>query len=302
MVVDLVDLHVHSTASSDADFTPRELVEMAINKKLWTIAITDHDSVAGLEEGLYWGNKLGLEIIPGCEFNAEHKGKWLHILGYFIDHHDPEIINYCRSIDKKRKNDVFKQVEKLNEVGFFLETEQIYQETPDPMFHTFSQVLFADSRNKNNRILKKYRQDENAIVKFCMDWLIPGKPLNAPREISQAEDIFQLIYNIGGIPVLAHPALTLSKADDYLIDELINLGLVGLEIYTSWHNEVNEKHYEKYVQDKELIVTSGSDFHGTLKPYAILGETKNNTYEVVKRLKKSISTISTTYRHDSCML
>lgn len=292
-----VDLHVHSTASSDADFTPRELVEMAINKKLWAIAITDHDSVAGIEEGLYWGHKLGLEVISGCEFYVEHKGKWLHVLGYFIDHNHPEIISYCQNIDENRKMTMLKQVKKLNEAGFFVDIEQIYQETPNPMLHTFGKVLFADPRNKNNPILKKYRTEDNSMVRFCMDWLVPGKPLNASREYPQAQDIFQLIKNIGGTPVLAHPAVTLSVYDDYLIDELINCGLEGLEIYTSWHNEENEKHYEAYAHDKELIITCGSDFHGALKPYAKLGEIKNNSYEVVKELKKSIYT---TNRHGSC--
>lgn len=293
----VVDLHVHSTASSDADFTPREIVEMAINKKLWAIAITDHDSVAGLEEGLYWGHKLGLEVIPGCEFYVEHMGKWLHVLGYFMDYKNPEMISYSHKIVEDRKKHVKKQIKKLNDAGLFVEEEMLYKETPNPMLHTFSEVVLSEPRNKNNPLLKKYREMDNSVVTFCMDWLIPGKPLNAPQESPQAIDVFRLIRNSGGIPALAHPAVTLTEADDYIIDDLIKHGLIGLEVYTSWHNKENERHYEIYAQDKELVLTCGSDFHGALKPYAKLGEIKNNSYEVVEKLKKSNLT---TNRHSSC--
>jgi predicted metal-dependent phosphoesterase TrpH len=293
-----VDLHVHTTASSDGDYTPREIVEMAIKKKLQAVAITDHDSVTGLEEGLYWGDKLGLEVIPGCEFYAQHQGKWLHVLGYFIDYNSLEIKKFSKKIAEERKRTTQKQIEILRQAGFFIEEEKVYAENPMPMFHTFVNVIFADPRNKQNPLLKKYHRVDKAVVRFCMDWMIPGKPLNAPQYTPQAKDIFQLIKRIGGIPVLAHPAATLSEEDDYVIDDLINCGLAGLEVYTSWHNEENEKHYEQYSRARNLILTSGSDFHGSLKPYAKLGEVKNNTYDLVEKLKTSILT---TDRHCSCM-
>ena len=294
----VVDLHVHTTASSDADYTPREIVEMAINKKLWTIAIADHDSVAGLEEGLYWGHKLGLEVIPGCEFYTEHKGKWLHILGYFLDFTSAEMARYTQSIVEGRKKTVQKQIEMLRGAGLYLEEEQIIQKNPSPMYHVYAEVIFADPRNKNSSLLKKYRQDVNPIVGFCMDWLVPGKPLNVPQYSPQAKTVIQLIRNSGGTSIIAHPAVTLTIDDDDIIDDLVKYGLAGVEIYTSWHKEINEKHYEAYVQDKELISTCGSDFHGTLKPKAKLGEIKNNSYEVVEKLKKSNSA---TNRHGSCI-
>jgi len=294
----VIDLHVHTTASSDADYTPQEIVEMAVNKKLWTIAIADHDSVAGLEEGLYWGHKLGLEVIPGCEFYTEHKGKWLHILGYFLDFKSPQMISYTQSIIEGRKRTVQKQIGKLKETGLYLEEETVLQRTPSPMYHVYAEVIFADSRNKNNPLLKKYKQVSNPVVGFCMDWVVPGKPLNVPQYSPQAKTVIELIRALGGVPILAHPAVTLTPDDDVIIDDLVKLGLAGLEVYTSWHNEINEKHYEAYMQDKELIVTCGSDFHGKLKPKAKLGEIKNNNYEAVEKLKEANSTIS---RHASCI-
>lgn len=106
-----------------------------------------------------------------------------------------------------------------------------------------------------------------------------------------------MIQETGGVPVLAHPALTLAEKDDYIIDDLIKNGLAGLEIYTSWHQRENEKHYEQYARGKDIIITCGSDFHGSLKPHAKLGEINNNVYEVVEKLKAAKTT---TGRHKFC--
>lgn len=292
-----IDLHVHTTASSDGDYTPREVVEMACKKKLQALAITDHDSVDGLEEGVFWGNKLGLEIVPGCEFYAQHQGKWFHLLGYFIDFKSPEIKAFGEKIIAERKKAVGKQVERLRQANFFIEEESVYKETSKPMYHTYAKVILDEVKNKDNPILKKYHNADNPLLGFCMEWLIPGKPLNVPQYTPEALDIFQLIKGIGGVPVLAHPAVTLAEKDDYIIDDLVKNGLAGLEIYTSWHQRENEEHYEQYARGKELIITSGSDFHGSLKPHAKMGEIKNNVYEVVEKLKAAKTTTS---RHGIC--
>jgi predicted metal-dependent phosphoesterase TrpH len=280
-----VDLHVHTIASSDGDYTSREVVEIACQKKLQAIALTDHDSVEGLAEGLYWGGKLGLEVIPGCEFYAQHQGKWLHILGYFIDYKSPHIRAFSRKIEAERKKTVQKQIDILRQANFCLEVEKVYEESARPMFHTYAKVVFAETKNKDNPILKKYHDTDNPLVRFCMDWLVPGKPLNAPQYTPEAREIIRLIKELGGVPVLAHPGATLVEKEDYIIDDLIKHGLIGLEIYTSWHQRKNEQHYERYAKGKNLIITCGSDFHGSLKPYAKLGEIKNNTYAVVEKLK-----------------
>ncbi|MDF2930538.1 MAG: hypothetical protein K0Q75_2776 [Anaerospora sp.] len=73
-----VDLHIHTVASGDGEFAPREIIECATEAKLQAIAITDHDSVASLEEAIHWGEKAGIEVIPGCEFSASYKDKWFH--------------------------------------------------------------------------------------------------------------------------------------------------------------------------------------------------------------------------------
>lgn len=281
-----IDLHIHTT-NSDGDYTPKEVVEFALEKNLQAIAITDHDSVSGVEEGLFFGKKHGIEVIPGCEFYAEHMGKWLHMLGYFIDHKCEVIAEFVSRIEDERKKTVVAQIEKLRETGFYLDEEKVFEENAKPMYTTFSNVIFKDKRNSKNELISKYLKTKNHIVRFCMDWMIPGKPFNAPGYTPEASYIISLIEKAGGVPILAHPAATLKEADDYVIDDLLKCGMKGLEIYTSWHNEENEKHYECYSSGKDIIVTCGSDFHGKLKPHARIGEVKNNTYDVVEKLKEA---------------
>ncbi|MDD4048281.1 MAG: PHP domain-containing protein [Clostridia bacterium] len=281
-----IDLHVHTTASGDGDFSPKKVVEIAKEKNIQAIAITDHDTINGVKEGLLWGKRHGLEVIPGCEFYTEDMGKWLHLLGYFIDYKSQELSKFTEKIEEERKKTVRKQMDKLKKAGLFLELGDLYKSNLKPMFHNYANVIFADSRNKDNDLVKKYLEKENPIVSFCMDWLVPGKPFNAYQYTPKASDIIKLIKNIGGVPVLAHPGALLKEEEDYIIDDLMFLGLEGIEIYTSWHNERNEEHYNKYCLGKDLIITCGSDFHGSLKPKAKMGEIKHNTYDVVEELRK----------------
>lgn len=281
-----VDLHMHTTASSDGEFSPREIVELAKTNQLQAIAITDHDTINGLEEGLYWGERSGLEVIPGCEIASSYKGKWLHILGYFIDYHHHEIERLCDKLQDEWRQNIDAQIARLREAGFYLEKEKVLEDSPRPMFNSYGTAIFADARNDHNQLINEYRGQENHVVRFCMDWMVPGKPYNAPQGTPGPEEVIDIIKNIGGVPILAHPGATLRpQDDDPLIDELLDFGIAGLEVFCSYHQSEQEEHYLRYCQEKRILVTCGSDFHGKLKPHVRIGQVKNNTYEVVERLK-----------------
>jgi predicted metal-dependent phosphoesterase TrpH len=283
-----VDLHLHTTASSDGEFSPREIVELAKANRLEAIALTDHDSVNGLEEGLYWGQKLGLEVIPGCEIASSHEGKWLHILGYFIDYRHPEIVLLCDRLQSSWENNIDAQIARLREAGFYLEKDKVLEDNPRPMFNAFGAAMFADPRNDRHQLLNEYRGRENYVIRFCMDWVAPGRPYNAPQGTPEATDVIKIIKDTGGVPILAHPGATLGPEDDALIDELLTSGLAGLEVFCSYHKEEQEEHYSRYCSERRILVTCGSDFHGKAKPHVKMGAVKNNTYGVLARLKASL--------------
>ena len=258
-----VDLHIHTTYS-DGQFSPREIIEMAREMKLEAVAITDHDTVKGLEESLYWGEKYKLEVIPGCEFCVQHLGKWLHLLGYFVDFEDEGLRGLCDQIELDRSDGLDKQINKIQQGGFYLEKGKVLENNSHPMYDSFVNAIFADPRNKENPILQSYVGRENMIISFCQDWIIPGKKLNSPQFIPEAVDVIKIIVASGGVPILAHPGYPLDINENYVIDDLGEHNLAGLEVFTSWHNKEQEAHYLHYCQEKKILMTSGSDFHGKL--------------------------------------
>ncbi|MBP2629623.1 MAG: hypothetical protein H6Q70_251 [Firmicutes bacterium] len=280
-----VDLHVHTIASSDGEFSPLKIVKLAHEYQLQAIAITDHDTIDSVGEAIYFGKEYNVEIIPGCEFSSIYKNRWLHILGYYIDYHNSDLISLCKKGETARANNVDAQIAKLREAGFYLEKEKVLENSSIPLPISFGKAIFLDSRNNSNQLIAKYRQEENGILTFCQEWLIYGRPYNAVQYFPKAEEVIKLILQCGGVPILAHPGASLQEGEDELINGLIKEGLAGIEVFTNWHNENQKKHYQRFCRDTDMIATAGSDFHGKLKPNISLGQIKNNGYDIVELLK-----------------
>jgi predicted metal-dependent phosphoesterase TrpH len=282
-----IDLHVHTNASGDGQFTAQQIVEMASKIGLQTIAITDHDSVASVEAGMMWGDRYKIEVIPGCELFSQYQGRFLHILGYYIDPRNPELVGLCEEVAEDSLKRIDLQIKVLRDGGYYLEKGKVLEQCSQntPLYSNYVQAIFEDERNKNNSVVKEYRQKDMGNIKFCRDFMSMGKVFYIPQYIPDVELVLKIIQQSGGVPILAHPAINLKEEENFIIDDLIHLGLAGLEVYTSHHTPQNEKFYQKYCNEKSLIYTCGSDFHGYFKPKVKLGEIKKNTGEVVDALK-----------------
>ncbi|SFL74612.1 PHP domain-containing protein [Pelosinus propionicus] len=281
----MVDLHIHTAASADGEYSPKEIIQLAKANQLQAIAITDHDAVSNVEEAIYWGIHCGIEVIPGCEFSTIYKEKWLHVLGYFIDYNDPDIAHWCETIKKGRMENVDAQIARLREAGFYLDKEKVLEDSPQPMPICYSRAIFLDDRNNHNPLVNQYRFQENHMLRFCTDWIVTGRPYNAPQYIPVVQDVIRLIVQSGGVPILAHPAATLSISDNSLLRDLLGFGLMGIEAFTTWHTKEQEDHYFQFCRKNEIVATCGSDFHGKNKPNIRIGQVRNNRYEVVELLK-----------------
>lgn len=283
-----VDLHVHTNASSDGEFTAREILEMARKQGLEAIAIIDHDTVEAVEEGLRWGERLGIEVIPATEITADHWGKYLHILGYYIDYKNAALLDLFSAVYREKLNGVDRQLEKIRNAGFFINKGDVMSLCNNriPLPSIYARAMFEDSRNNGNPILDKFRGLDKYLLKFCVEYLIPGRALYAPEYIPEAKKIIDTILTAGGVPILAHPGATLTQDDNWVIEDLLEMGIAGLEVYTNWHNEEQEKFYYDFCRRKNLLITCGSDFHGRMKPEIQLGSVKNNSYQVVLELRE----------------
>ncbi|EGL83576.1 PHP domain protein [Caldalkalibacillus thermarum TA2.A1] len=244
-----IDLHTHTTAS-DGTNTPAENVRLAREKGLKAIAITDHDTIGGIEEALAAGRECGVEVVPGIEISTLRHGQDVHVLGYFIDyqqeglHHE---LHKLRDVRAKRNE---MMVARLNELGIEITMEEVRAKQTEPEGnigrpHIAEVLMDKGIVDSMEEAFEKYLGRE-------------GKAYVNPPRISP-EDAVRLILRYGGIPVLAHPGL---YDDDPLIEELVALGLKGIEVYHPDHTDREIEKYSRIAAELQLIATGGSDFHG----------------------------------------
>lgn len=273
-----IDLHTHSTAS-DGSMSPRELVRHAKESGLSAIAITDHDTIDGVEEALDEGAKLGIEVLAGVEVSVDFEPE-MHILGYFFGSNYKNIAPTLVKLKKSRDERNPKMVEKLKSLGFDITMEEVQAEAKGNIVARphMASVLFKKGYVKSIR---------EAFDKYIAE----GKPAFVKKEKMSPEECIETIKNAGGIPVIAHPIylnLTLSKLDN-LVERLKKAGLKGIETYYVEHSKEDVGNLLRIAIKHDIVPTGGSDFHGTFKPDINIGVGRGNLivpYQVIERLKE----------------
>lgn len=255
-----IDLHTHTTAS-DGTFTPSEVVRLAVELGIKALAITDHDTIDGIEEALLEGSKLGLEIIPGIEISVDFV-KEMHILGYFID---LNCLSLKATLDKlqdfrRKRNPLI--VQRLQKLGFNITLQEVLET--------------AGGESVGRPHIGKVLMDKGyvkSISEAFEKYLAVGKPAYLEKEKLSPKEAIGIIIKAGGIPVLAHPKFL--QLDEVSLGEILlyltNLGLKGIEAYYSTHSLEETKQYLRLAEKYNLAVSGGSDFHGSNKPEIILG-------------------------------
>lgn len=261
-----IDLHVHSTAS-DGTMTPGEIVKYGEEKKLHTIALTDHDTVAGVDEAIEEAKNKIINVIPGIEMSADFNNRELHILGLNVDHKDSiflEKINKCKSERDERNHKI---VKKMSTAGMDITMNGIYEKYGDA---SITRAHFARFLLEEGYVETK----DEAFAKY----LGINRPFYVPRNKLKPEDAINIILEAGGFPVLAHPLLY--KLDDERLKSIISYlkgkGLLGIEGIYSLNRPEDDRKLYKIAKNYDLFITGGSDFHGSNKPNIDLGTGKGN--------------------------
>jgi len=269
--VKLADLHLH-TIFSDGTYTPQELIEEAKRVGLSCIAIVDHDTVSGIEPVLEAARSEGVEVLPGIEMTVEYDGLEIHILGYFIDYKNKDLIEKLCDLKKNRIERIYKIVDKLKDMGIRLEAEAIFdiaKQGTVGRLHVARAMVKGGLVNSTSEAFGKYIGDK------CPAYVLGFK-------LSPYEAI-KLIKDVGGIPVLAHP-YSLSRNE--LIPKFIEYGIMGLEVYYPEHTRTKINSYLALAKKYNLLVTGGSDCHGSAKPGVKIGSVKI-PYRLVEKLKEA---------------
>ena len=265
-----VDLHVHSNVS-DGTKSPREVVKHASDVGVAVMALTDHDTVAGIDEAAAAANEYGVCLVPGIEISAGYRDRDVHILGYFVDTKSSEFLDILEKAWEKREERNIKIVEKFRKFDIALDIEAIKKYSGSSVITRahFARWLVENGYcRSNSEVFEKYLGNDG--------------PCYVPRDYMTRETAVKAILKAGGIPVLAHPMLygLNSKEVDMLVKELKEMGLKGIETYYSSNMGMDEQIARGLADKYGLIMTGGSDYHGDNKPGLEIGTGRSDTLRV----------------------
>lgn len=269
----MIDLHLH-TDTSDGKLSPEELVEYAVKKGLTAIAITDHDTVDGIQKAADYAkkyskqNKNKIIIVPGIEISCDEKEsgfKEVHIVGLFVDYKNKELIDFTEKIKEQRNSQKKEIIKKLRGFGF----EITFEEVARTVKGVFGRPHIA------RFLVEKYPEEFSSVKDVFDKYLAVNKPAYADRtDRHSIKEAVELIKKAGGTAILAHPGVFKKKDSLQLIKMFRNAGGEGIETYYPYwiicpelkiskeQNNELVKFYQETARKENLLEGGGSDFHG----------------------------------------
>lgn len=274
----IIDMHIHSNYS-DGEFSPDEIIKMAIDSGIGTMAITDHDTINGIktiDRNKDFIKESGINIIDGIEVNCKSDKGALHVLGYDFDINNKKLNEWLEELRSNRLNATLSVMEQIKrDYGIVFNYQDI-----------------INMINKNNigrpdlaRLCIKYGFCNTVSEAFNI-YLNPAKEkVKGTNKRIEYEECFKLIKNSGGLVILAHPnSLLLNNNElDCLILDMKKCGLDGIEVYHSSFSKKESDFYIFLAKKYNLLISGGSDFHGPLvKPDIEIGHGKNRNINIKK--------------------
>ena len=265
-----IDLHTHTTAS-DGSLTPAALVQQAHKIGLAALAVTDHDTIGGLAEAAGVAREMGIDFLPGVELSVEDKDGRFHLLGYEFDPEFPELAEKLTQLRQGRAVRNAQMAQKMAELGLPVTLDDVRAAAQKQSGEGEESEVIARPHFAQALINKGVvSSTQEAFDKY----LASGKPLYQAKEVLTPADAIALLHRAGGVAVMAHPGLVplsetaLAARVAALHDEA---GLNGIEALYSQHSPADTDRFLELARRQDLLVTGGSDFHGTPKPHVPLG-------------------------------
>lgn len=246
------DLHTHTTASDGTD-TPAQLIERAARGGFGLIAVTDHDTLSGLDEAESAGRARGVRVIPGVEISAGEEIE-VHVLGYGIRDREP-LEQALSGMRQARRARMRKMIGKLRDLGIEVDRERVAALSGDSVGRPHLARALVE--------MGCVRDVREAFFRY----LSPGRPAYVPREKLTVAQAIHLLRGAGALPVIAHPGQNKGAAF-WMSDRLAAMkkeGLMGLEAYHMAHTQAECQAFDRMARKLGLLVTGGSDYHGLVK-------------------------------------
>ena len=269
-----IDLHIHSTAS-DGSLTPTDIIALAEELNLAAISITDHDTLEGVRQIAPADLPKNLHFLTGIEISASPPAPFpakgsMHLLGYGLRLNEPALNNALDRLKTARDHRTPGILARLNRLGFSITLEEVLQCAGEGQA---GRPHIAECMVK-----KGYATDiDDAFNRY----LGHGKPAYVDRYRISVEEAIALVRSAGGVPVLAHPGLcglTDLSMLEALVEVLVEAGLMGVEVYYPSHSAAFTGRLIALARKLDLLMTGGTDFHGSLKPNTFLGTGDGDLY------------------------
>ena len=283
-----IDLHTHSTCS-DGLLTPTALLTLAARRGLAAIALTDHDTVAGIPEALAQGKITGVEILSGIEISSGLDGVSLHILGYGFNHEHPGFLAFLERLQQARRNRNQGILERLQALGVSITSEELTQIAGDQIGRPhFARLLAKKGRAKNT---------QDAFSRY----LKRGGPAFVEHVKPQADEVINRITEANGLAILAHPACSdpgLEKIPA-LVAQLKDYGLAGLEAIYPTHSKKVYRFLQTLAARHGLLLSGGTDYHGDAHSVTPLGgntKTIRVPFQLLDDIKQRLATSAVVHK------
>lgn len=277
----MIDLHTHTTAS-DGTFAPAELVKLAQREGLQAVAVTDHDTTAGNAEAQQAGRQLDFEVVPGVEISADSPFGSVHIVGLYVDYTDEKMEATLRELREFREQRNRKMIVRLAELGIHITMDELLMEAGGDLVGRphFAALLFKKGA------VRTYKEAFDKYLKT-------GGAAYLDKKRLPADEAIQMIRDANGTSIIAHPFIIRKKDEknfEQNIKYLVDCGIQGIEVFYTEHTRGEEALFTDLARRYNLVISGGSDFHGSVKPDIRLGRgfgDMNIPYNILENLKEA---------------
>ena len=271
-----IDLHTHSTASDGTD-TPAALMAKAHAAGLTAIALTDHDTLSGIDEARLAADRLGIELVPGVELSVTWPTGKMHMLVYFLEPGPGPLQDELAWLRQGRDERNAKILERLGDLGYSVTIEEVMAQAHG---ESVGRPHIADALVQRGL----FPDRAGAFDELLGD----GRPAYLPRRALDAPTAIELAAASGALTVVAHPYTIGLNRDEYRLafEDLAAAGLTGIESHHAEHSPHLRAHLDAIAADLDLVTTGGSDYHGTGKPGLSLGSGHGDLFVPVEMLER----------------
>jgi len=252
------DLHIHTT-SSDGTYSPERVVSIAVQKGLGAIAITDHDSVGGVEPARAAAVGKDIEVVAGTELSSYIGDRGIHVVGLFIDVQDARLIEHLEFFQEHRRRRGEEIIKKLNKLGINISMEDVFAISGAG---SVGRPHVAEALVKTG-VVSNFGE---AFERYIGD----GKPAYVPKYKIDPGKAAEIIHAAAGVAILAHPGISTRSNSE--IRSTVAMGLDGIETFHAKHTPEQTAHFTKLAMDEGWLISGGSDCHGENSDYSEIGD------------------------------